>query len=114
MGAADRTHRPRYVTFQLDVLWAADTGADPVALLRRHGDRLALLHVKDGVGIAASGDATPIALGEGELDLPADPAGRGQARAAVRLRAGPAIRRPLVRPVPDAAKSLSYLRCVAF
>ena len=43
---------PRYVTFQLDVLWATDGGADPVALLRRYGKRIFSLHVKDGINVA--------------------------------------------------------------
>ena len=58
---------PRYVTFQLDVLWATDGGADPVALLRRFGNRIFSLHVKDGINVADPANATPVPMGEGEM-----------------------------------------------
>ena len=58
---------PRYVTFQLDVLWATDGGADPVALLERFGKRIFSLHVKDGINVAAPANATPVPMGEGEM-----------------------------------------------
>lgn len=37
---------PALVKFELDVAWAVAGGADPVGLLRDHGDRIRLLHVK--------------------------------------------------------------------
>ena len=58
---------PRYVTFQLDVLWATDGGADPVALLNRFGERIFALHVKDGINVAAPANATPVPMGQGEM-----------------------------------------------
>ena len=58
---------PQYVAFQLDVLWATDGGADPVALLRRFGDRIFSLHVKDGINVAAPANATPVPMGQGEM-----------------------------------------------
>ena len=58
---------PRYVTFQLDVLWATDGGADPVALLRRYGNRIFSLHVKDGINVADPANATPVPIGQGEM-----------------------------------------------
>ena len=58
---------PRYVTFQLDVLWATDGGADPVDLLQRYGKRIFSLHVKDGINVAAPANATPVPMGEGEM-----------------------------------------------
>ena len=58
---------PRYVAFQLDVLWATDGGADPVALLNRFGDRIFALHVKDGINVAAPANATPVPMGDGEM-----------------------------------------------
>jgi sugar phosphate isomerase/epimerase len=57
----------RYVTFQLDVLWATDGGADPVALLRRFGNRIFALHVKDGINVADPANATPVPMGQGEM-----------------------------------------------
>lgn len=37
---------PALVKWELDVAWAVAGGADPVALLRAHGDRIRLLHLK--------------------------------------------------------------------
>ncbi|WP_426309541.1 discoidin domain-containing protein [Cellulosimicrobium sp. E-16] len=62
---------PRYVTFQLDVGWAADAGLDVPAWIEEHGDRIELLHIKDAVNVNAPGDMRQVALGRGELDLPA-------------------------------------------
>jgi sugar phosphate isomerase/epimerase len=58
---------PRWVTFQLDVFWAADAGADVVALLEEYGDRIELLHIKDG---DLNGDARGIPgdVGEGDIE----------------------------------------------
>jgi sugar phosphate isomerase/epimerase len=58
---------PRYVTFQLDVLWATDGGADPVMLLERYGRRIFSLHVKDGINVADPRNATPVPMGQGEM-----------------------------------------------
>ena len=58
---------PRYVTFQLDVLWATDGGADPVDLLHRFGNRIFALHVKDGINVADPANATPVPMGQGEM-----------------------------------------------
>ncbi|QJW35823.1 discoidin domain-containing protein [Cellulosimicrobium protaetiae] len=62
---------PRYVTFQLDVGWAADAGLDVPAWIAEHGDRIELLHIKDAVNVDAPGDMRQVALGNGDLDLPA-------------------------------------------
>lgn len=37
---------PNLVKWELDVAWAVAGGADPVALLREHADRIRLLHLK--------------------------------------------------------------------
>ncbi|MFC3688669.1 sugar phosphate isomerase/epimerase family protein [Aquipuribacter hungaricus] len=58
---------PRWVTFQLDVFWAADAGADVVALLEEYGGRIELLHIKDG-DLAGDARGIPSDVGEGELD----------------------------------------------
>jgi sugar phosphate isomerase/epimerase len=62
---------PRYVTFQLDVGWAADAGLDVPAWIEEHGDRIELLHIKDAVNVNAPGDMRQVALGRGDMDLPA-------------------------------------------
>jgi sugar phosphate isomerase/epimerase len=62
---------PRYVTFQLDVGWAADAGIDVPAWIKEYGDRIELLHIKDAVNVDAEGDPRQVGLGNGDLDLPA-------------------------------------------
>ncbi|MFD6444370.1 discoidin domain-containing protein [Promicromonospora sp. NPDC060204] len=62
---------PRYVTFELDVGWAADAGLDVPAWIEEYGDRIELLHVKDAVNVNAEGDMRQVALGSGDIDLPA-------------------------------------------
>ncbi|MFW7413413.1 sugar phosphate isomerase/epimerase family protein [Demequina sp. SO4-18] len=57
---------PRYVTFQLDVYWAISGGADVVALLEEYGDRIELLHIKDGTAPYGRADLTDV--GEGDID----------------------------------------------
>lgn len=68
---------PAYVSFEMDVLWVFHPGHDPVQLLNKYGKRFQLMHVKDlkkGVKGDYSG-STPVendvALGTGQLDLPA-------------------------------------------
>lgn len=62
---------PRYVTFQLDVGWAADAGIDVPAWIEEYGDRIELLHIKDAVNVNADGDMRQVGLGNGDIDLPA-------------------------------------------
>jgi sugar phosphate isomerase/epimerase len=63
---------PRYVAFQLDVYWASDAGVDVVDLLERYGNRIELLHIKDGalppdtLGFASFPLLTDV--GEGDID----------------------------------------------
>jgi len=68
---------PACVDVELDTFWVAYAGADPAALLHRHGRRIALLHLKDIAPGAGAGrrpldlQADNAALGTGRLDLPA-------------------------------------------
>ncbi len=67
---------PRYVSLQMDVMWTHFGGGDPVALLKKYGDRWVSLHLKDfrkGAPKDMTGLTGPendVALGEGELDFP--------------------------------------------
>lgn len=68
---------PKYVSYEMDILWTFFPGADPVAYLEKYGERFALMHLKDlrkGVVGDMSG-GTPVendvALGTGQLDIPA-------------------------------------------
>ncbi|WP_402463447.1 sugar phosphate isomerase/epimerase family protein [Isoptericola aurantiacus] len=57
---------PRYVAFEVDVYWATAAGVDVVELLEEYGDRIDLLHIKDGVAPYGRGDITDV--GEGDID----------------------------------------------
>jgi sugar phosphate isomerase/epimerase len=68
---------PRYVYFQMDVLWTVFPGRDPAKLLKKYPDRWLLLHLKDlkkGVptgSLAGHTDLTnDVALGAGQVDWP--------------------------------------------
>ena len=69
--------QPQDVSFELDILWAHYAGADPAALLEKYGSRFKLMHLKDlkkGVvgNLTGKGDVdNDVALGSGQLDLPA-------------------------------------------
>lgn len=56
------------VFLEVDVYWAAVGGADVPALLRRLGERVRFLHVKDGPGTVTE---AMTAVGSGTLDIPA-------------------------------------------
>lgn len=68
---------PKYVNFEMDVLWTFFPGQDPAALLNKYGKRFKLMHLKDlkkGVEGNMSGGTSPendVALGTGQLDIPA-------------------------------------------
>ena len=67
---------PAYVSLQMDVMWTHFGGGDPVALLKKYGDRWVSLHLKDFrkgapkdmTGLTGHGNDVP--LGTGELDIP--------------------------------------------
>ena len=68
---------PRYVSFELDILWAYFPGQDPVHFLNEYGTRYKALHLKDlrggvkgAVGEGTSGN-NDVVLGTGQIDIPA-------------------------------------------
>jgi sugar phosphate isomerase/epimerase len=69
--------KPKYVSFELDILWAQFPGMDPADLLKKHGKRIKLMHLKDlkkGVKGDFSGKTdvnNDVALGEGQIHIPA-------------------------------------------
>ena len=67
------------VQLEIDLYWATAGGADPVELLRRLGDRVVAVHVKDG----------PMRPGISARELPNDqqPAGQGDVPLAAVLTA---------------------------
>jgi sugar phosphate isomerase/epimerase len=66
---------PRYVSFELDIMWAFFPGQDPAALLNKYGNRYKALHLKylkKGVqGNFSGGTAqdNDVALGTGQIDI---------------------------------------------
>ena len=67
---------PEYVSLQMDVMWTHFGGGDPVALLKKYGNRWVSLHLKDfrkGAPRDMTGLTGPendVPLGEGELNIP--------------------------------------------
>jgi sugar phosphate isomerase/epimerase len=66
--------KPEWVSFEIDVFWAAQGGADPAKLIQKHGSRFRLMHVKDlrkGAAINSSGsapDEDSVPVGQGSID----------------------------------------------
>jgi sugar phosphate isomerase/epimerase len=105
---------PRYVAFQLDVLWATDGGADPVALLNRFGKRIFSLHVKDGINVADPANATPVPLGDGEMVFePILRAAEGHVKYYI-YEQDPPFGDPTFDPFASAQKGFDYLDSVRF
>lgn len=65
---------PRYVSFEMDVLWITHGGGDPVALLKKYKKRWKLMHVKDlkkgivGDGTGGTPAENDVPVGEGQAD----------------------------------------------
>jgi sugar phosphate isomerase/epimerase len=55
------------VLVELDAYWAKMGGADPAEVLARLGDRVRLVHVKDGPAVSYEHDVM-VPIGEGEID----------------------------------------------
>lgn len=68
---------PKYVNFELDILWAFFPGHDPAKLLNTYPDRYKALHLKDlkkGVAGNNSGGTdqnNDVILGTGQINIPA-------------------------------------------
>jgi inosose dehydratase len=67
LAASDK----RYVKLLLDVAHYTQGGGDPAAAIRRHRDRLALLHLKDVETIPGKPGFRFVELGKGRVNLPA-------------------------------------------
>lgn len=67
---------PKYVSFEMDILWVVHPGKDPVKLLNKYGDRFKLMHLKDlkkgvvGDFTGKTSKENDVALGEGQIDMP--------------------------------------------
>jgi sugar phosphate isomerase/epimerase len=68
---------PKYVSFEMDVMWVVFPGQDPARLLAKYGPRWKLMHLKDlkkGVAGDLSGGTDPnhdVVIGTGQTDWPA-------------------------------------------
>ena len=68
---------PKYVSYELDMLWTFHGGGNAVELLTKYKDRFKLVHLKDiRKGIAndltgATDIKNDVALGTGQIDIPA-------------------------------------------
>ncbi|MEP6847040.1 MAG: sugar phosphate isomerase/epimerase [Panacibacter sp.] len=68
---------PKYVSFEMDILWIFFPGQDPTVLLNKYGGRYKTLHLKDlrnGVKGDMSGGTSQendVALGTGQINIPA-------------------------------------------
>jgi sugar phosphate isomerase/epimerase len=68
---------PKFVNFEMDILWTFFPGIDPAKLLEQYPTRFKLMHVKDLkkgiVGNLSGGTSSEndVALGTGQLNLPA-------------------------------------------
>ena len=68
---------PEYVSFEMDIFWIQFGGGDPVALLKKYGDRWKLMHLKDmrkGIKKDLTGGTSTendVAFGTGQVDIPA-------------------------------------------
>ena len=69
---------PKFVSYEMDVLWVVFPGQDPARLLKKYGKRWTLMHMKDlkkGVATGALTGHTDVAnnvvIGTGQVDWPA-------------------------------------------
>jgi sugar phosphate isomerase/epimerase len=69
--------KPRFVTYEMDILWIIHPGQDPAQLMKKYNKRFELMHIKDlkkGVKGDLTGHtdvANDVTLGTGQMDLPA-------------------------------------------
>jgi sugar phosphate isomerase/epimerase len=67
---------PKYVSFEMDILWIQFGGGDPVGLMKKYGNRWKLMHLKDlrkGTKKDLTGGTSQendVPLGTGEIDIP--------------------------------------------
>ena len=98
---------PALVSLELDVYWAAFAGQDPVAYLRRRGDRVQLVHMKD---MASTPERGFTEVGDGTLDLRSVIAAADQAGAQWFIVENDA---PKMASLESARRSLANLRAMA-
>jgi sugar phosphate isomerase/epimerase len=58
---------PELVKIELDCYWATYAGLDPTSIIKKYGDRIVSLHIKDLKHV--NGEKRSIEIGSGELDF---------------------------------------------
>jgi sugar phosphate isomerase/epimerase len=101
---------PRNVVFQLDLYWADNGGADPIALIEEYGNRIQLFHVKD----ARASDGRIEIVGEGTIDFPSIFAAAGGSTRYFVVEHDPRFGDPTFDPFEAAEKGFAYLDCVTY
>ncbi|MDR6943117.1 sugar phosphate isomerase/epimerase family protein [Mucilaginibacter pocheonensis] len=67
---------PKYVSFEIDILWSFHGGQDPAQLINKYPGRMKLMHLKDirkGVANDLTGGTdtkNDVALGTGQINIP--------------------------------------------
>ncbi len=68
---------PKWVSFEMDILWVFFPGRDPAELIRKYGNRYKALHLKDlreGIATGSLSGGTSgnndVVLGQGQIDIP--------------------------------------------
>jgi len=70
-----RKTNPSFVNFEMDVFWAKNGGAEPVALLKKYPNRFPLFHLKDrrkgteGNQNGTADEETNVVFGEGDVNI---------------------------------------------
>ena len=54
--------------WELDTYWAFHAGVDPLAEMERMGDRLHLIHLKDGIPALGNASGRPLGMGEAPVE----------------------------------------------
>ncbi len=104
---------------ELDIYWAAFAGHDPAALIRELGERIHILHLKDGLLPGAAAERDPErataerwfrALGEGDVDVSGCVEAALEAGVRLFVVEQDETAEPEGSPDQDAAASLRHLR----
>ncbi|WP_183561404.1 sugar phosphate isomerase/epimerase family protein [Mucilaginibacter sp. SP1R1] len=67
---------PKYVSFEIDILWSFHGGQDPAQLINKYPSRMKLMHLKDirkGIANDLTGGTdtkNDVALGAGQINIP--------------------------------------------
>lgn len=82
--------------------------------MERYGDRIVSLHVKDGINVADPVNATPVPMGQGEMEFePILQAAEGKVRFYY-YEQDPPFGDPTFDPNASAQAGIDFLDCVSF